>query len=74
MEDGTETALEFHSVGDGMIRGIMDIMVGVGTDLTMVDIMDGITVGVTDIRVIMDMDTTVQEVFILNPVTDIMED
>ena len=76
MVDGTETDLVFHSDGDGTIHGIMDIMVGVGVgiDLTMVDIMEvttvGITVGVTDILVIMAMDTIVQEEFILNQVTE----
>ena len=76
MVDGTETDLVFHSDGDGTIHGIMDIMVGVGIDLTMVDIMEvttvGITVGVTvtDIQVITDMDTIVQEEFILNQVTE----
>ena len=78
MVDGTETDLVFHSDGDGTIHGIMDIMVGVGVgiDLTMVDIMEvttvGITVGVTvtDIQVITDMDTIVQEEFILNQVTE----
>ena len=74
MVDGTETDLVFHSDGDGTIHGIMDIMVGVGTDLTMVDIMEVTTVGTigTDILVIMDMDTIVQEEFILNQVTEMV--
>ncbi len=76
MVDGTEMDLVFHSDGDGTIHGIMDIMVGVGIDLTMVDIMEVTTVGITDgvmatdILVIMDMDTIVQEEFILNQVTE----
>ncbi len=76
MVDGTETDLVFHSDGDGTIHGIMDIMVGVGIDLTTVDITEvttDATIG-TDILVIMDMDmdTIVQEEFILNQVTEMV--
>ncbi len=76
MVDGTETDLVFHSDGDGTIHGIMDIMVGVGIDLTTVDITEVTTDGTigTDILVIMDMDmdTIVQEEFILNQVTEMV--
>jgi len=76
MVDGTETDLVFHSDGDGTIHGIMDIMVGVGIDLTTVDITEVTTDGTigTDILVIMDMDmdTIVQEEFILNQITEMV--